>query len=180
MKVRDIKTLLPRFEISRLSVRAAEEIPFPKYRDEFFSAGVSGKSGDYAFDTTKGKNGKCFFFATHSQACWAEAKSILNCDELFYPAGDGTVEAWFKPVWNKNSRTPVYLFSADPHSVIGPMVPRPRRTKSCLAVQYTPKTKTVTLDFQDYTKKSYRKTFKCEIASEKWSHVAVQWDGSSQ
>ena len=53
MKVRDIKTLLPRFEISRLSVRAAEEIPFPKYRDEFFSAGVSGKSGDYAFDTTK-------------------------------------------------------------------------------------------------------------------------------
>ncbi len=175
MKIKDKTALLPKFEISRLSVRAAEEIPFPKYRDEFFAPGISGKTGDFAFDTTKGRKGKTFFYATHSQACWAEAKTISNYDELFYPAGEGTVEAWFKPVWKKKSKTPVYLFSADPHSVIGPMNPYGRRTKSCLSLQYTPKNKSITVDFQDYTRKHYQKKFICELPSKKWSHVAVQW-----
>ena len=177
MKITDTRLLMPKFEISRLSVRAAEEIPFPKYRDEFFSTGISGKPGDFSFDTSQGKKGKTFFFATHSQACWAEGKSILNYDELFYPAGEGTVEAWFKPQWSKRSKENFYLFSADPHSVLGPMKKSiyGRHTQSCLALQYSPRSKTVTLSFNDYTMKVYRKTFKHELPTRKWFHAAVQW-----
>ncbi|MBQ7395374.1 MAG: hypothetical protein IJW08_02420 [Lentisphaeria bacterium] len=174
---KDPKVFIPAFEISRLSVRAAEEIPFPKYRDEFFSKGVSGKKGDYSFDTTKGKNGKAFFFATHSQACWAEGKTISNPQELFYPAGDGTVEAWFYPEWNKKatSATCTTLFTAEPTQFFGPMGAKRGRTKPCLALQYYPKRKQIAISFQDYTKKVYNNSFDYDFAEKKWSHVAVQW-----
>ena len=177
LPVKDAGIFIPEFEISRLSVRAAEEIPFPKYRDEFFSKGVSGKKGDYSFDTTKGKTGKAFFFATHSQACWAEGKTITDPQELFYPAGDGTIETWVKPIWSKSMKRSDwrYIFSADPAQFKGPMRAPGGRTKPCLAVKYFPQAKYATVEFQDYTKKIYKNKFNCEIPSKAWSHVAVQY-----
>ena len=58
---KDQNAFLPAFEISHLSARAAALLPFPKYRDEFFSAGVSGEPGDFAMDTTKGKNERKYY-----------------------------------------------------------------------------------------------------------------------
>ena len=174
--VKDKSIFLPKFEISRLAVRAAEQIPFPKYRDEFFAEGVSGKPGDYAYNTVEG-TGKAFFFATHSQACWAEGKTITDPQELFYPAGDGTVEAWFYPIWSKRAKPTDYryLISADPAPFVGIMRARGGKTKPCLAIKYFYKAQTAELNFQDYTKKVYKKKFKCDLPSKKWSHVAVQW-----
>ena len=173
---KDKSVFVPKFEISRLAVRAADQIPFPKYRDEFFTAGVSGKPGDFAFDTTKGDTGKAFFFATHSQACWAEGKRILNKQELFYPAGDGTVEAWFNPKWKRAGRKGfVYLFTAEPAQFLGPMKDHGRKHTPNLALKYFPATKKVELQFMDYTKKKYKKTFDCTIQRNAWSHIAVQW-----
>ncbi|MBO5899273.1 MAG: hypothetical protein J6Q80_00910, partial [Lentisphaeria bacterium] len=175
--VADKSVFLPKFEISRLAVRAAEQIPFPKYRDEFFAAGISGADGDYSFDTTRGTTGKAFFYATHSQACWAEGKTIPEPKELFYPAGDGTVEAFFYPVRNKrpNSKGFYYLFSADPSPYHGVMRASGGYTNPCLALKYYPLKKKIRIEFQDYTKKVYTKEVDCAIAYDKWSHIAIQW-----
>ena len=175
--IKDPSVFLPKFEISRLAVRAADQIPFPKYRDEFFCEGISGEEGDYAFDTTKGKTGKAFFFATHSQACWAEGKTITDPQELFYPAGNGTVEAYFYPVKNKRKSNKNFyvLFSADPAPFVGIMSARGGNTNPCLSIKYYPKKQKALLEFQDYTKKVYKKEFSCTIAYNSWSHIAVQW-----
>ncbi|MBO5991049.1 MAG: hypothetical protein J6R00_05305 [Lentisphaeria bacterium] len=178
-KIAKDKTIfLPKFEISRLAVRAADQLPFPKYRDEFFSAGISGAPGDFSFDTTSDSfNTKAFFFATHSQACWAEGKAITDTQELFYPAGDGTVEAWFKPRWSKRAKRGDFfcLFSADPAQYHGPMKEKKSNYTPCLELRYFPKAKSAQITFMDYTLKKYIKKFKCEIPTRKWSHVAVQW-----
>ena len=175
--IKDKSVFLPKFEISHLALRAAEQIPFPKYRDEFFAKGVSGADGDYSFDTTKGTTGKAFFYATHSQACWAEGKTITDPQELFYPAGDGTIEAYFYPVRNKrpNSKGFYYLFSADPSPYHGVMRAPGGKTKPCFALMYYPRKKMFRIEFQDYTKKVYTKEFNCAFAYGKWSHVAAQW-----
>lgn len=174
---KDKSVFVPKFEISRLAVRAAEQIPFPRYRDEFFAPGVSGKPGDFAFDSTKGTTGKAFFFATHSQACWAEGKRILDPQECFYPAGDGTVEAWFNPKWKKrgSAKEYTYLFTAEPAPFLGPMRDGDRKHTPNLAIKYFPKAKLAEIQFMDYTKKQYKNKFKCEITRDKWNHVAVQW-----
>ena len=176
-KVKDKSIFVPKFEISRLAVRAANQIPFPGYRNEFFAQGVSGKPGDFSFDATQGVSGKAFFFATHSQACWAEGKPILDPQELFYPAGDGTVEAWFNPKWKKrgSAKEFTYLFTAEPAQFHGPMKDHGRKHTPCLAIKYFPKAKKAEVYFMDYTKKQYKNKFNCEIPRGKWSHVAVQW-----
>ena len=168
---------LPVFEISHLSARAAEELPFPKYRDEFFSAGISGKPGDFAFDATGGTDGKAFFFATHSQASWAEGKKVTKQDEVFYPFGDGTVETWVKPERNTKDtdKTYYYIFTAEPSQFMGPMADGNRKIEPCLSLKYFPQKKTALIEFKDYTKKIYKKEFPCTITDKEWNHVAVQW-----
>lgn len=176
------KAFLPSFEISFLTARAVEELPFPKYRDEFFSAGISGKPGDFALDTTKGKNVKGFFFATHSQASWAENKVITDLNEKFYPCADGTAEVWIKPAWEKREKrnTFFYIFTAEAARVVGPMSDRnirdPRKKAvPCLGLKYYPRRKKAVVEFKDYTHKIYQKEFACNIPEKKWNHVAVQW-----
>jgi len=171
----------PKFELSRLAVRAAEQIPFPGYRNEFFADGVSGKDGDFALDTTKGSFGKAFFFATHSQACWAEGKPIISQDEVFYPFEDGTVEAWYYPEWEKLQSDSSILFTAEAAPFIGPMKDSDKQNKRypCLGLKYHPKTGKTILMFKDYTLKKYKKSFNSLIPSGKWSHVAVQWSKDS-
>ena len=46
--IKDKSILLPALEVSRLEVRAAEPLPFPKWNDEFFAPGVSGRADDFA------------------------------------------------------------------------------------------------------------------------------------
>ena len=46
-----------------------------------------------------GEAGHAFYYQTHSQASWAEARDLRDESLLFYPNGAGTVEAWFKPDW---------------------------------------------------------------------------------
>ena len=48
LKITDPSVLLPTLEVTRLAVRPAERLPFPKWDDSFFAEGVSGKPGDTA------------------------------------------------------------------------------------------------------------------------------------
>ncbi|MBO7153222.1 MAG: hypothetical protein J6W67_05375, partial [Lentisphaeria bacterium] len=178
LPAKDKKVFLPKFEVSRLSVRVAEELPFPKYRDEFFSKGVSGKAGDCSFDTTIGSRGKAFFFPLRSHASWAEGKNVFDQSEIFYPINDGTVELWLKPEWNLKAlkRKSFYtIFSAEPTQFWGPLADRNNKIEPCLALKYFPKAKNAVVEFKDHKKKKYSKTFKCTISADKWNHVAVQW-----
>ena len=182
LRAKNPKAFLPSFEISFLTARAVEELPFPKYRDEFFSAGISGKTGDFALDTTKGKSVKGFFFATHSQASWAESKVITDVNEKFYPVADGTAEVWIKPAWKKreNRNTFFYIFTAEAPRVVGPMADlniadAKKKAVPCLGLKYYPRQKKAVVEFKDYTLKIYQKEFTCDIPEKKWNHVAVQW-----
>ena len=178
LPAKDKTVFLPKFEISHLAVRAAEELPFPKYRDEFFTKGVSGEAGDYAFDTTKGSRGKAFFFPLRSHASWAEGKNVFDQSEIFYPINDGTVELWLKPEWNTKilKRNSFYtIFSAEPTQFWGPLGDRNKKVEPCLALKYFPKAKSAMVEFKDHKKKKYSKNFKCVINAKNWNHVAVQW-----
>ena len=178
LPAKDKKAFLPKFEVSRLAVRAAEELPFPRYRDEFFANGVSGKAGDYALDTVTGSRGKAFFFPLRSHASWAEGKRVVDQSEIFYPINDGTVELWLKPEWNLKAlkRKSFYtIFSAEPTQFWGPLSDRNNKIEPCLALKYFPKAKNAVVEFKDHKKKKYSKTFKCMISADKWNHVAVQW-----
>ena len=178
LPAKDKKVFLPKFEVSRLAVRAAEELPFPRYRDEFFANGVSGNAGDYALDTVTGSRGKAFFFPLRSHASWAEGKRVVDQSEIFYPINDGTVELWLKPEWNLKAlkRKSFYtIFSAEPTQFWGPLADRNSKIEPCLALKYFPKAKNAVVEFKDHKKKKYSKTFKCMISADKWNHVAVQW-----
>ena len=58
--IKDKSILLPALEVSRLEVRAAEPLPFPKWNDEFFAPGVSGRADDFAL-RSGGSDGIGFF-----------------------------------------------------------------------------------------------------------------------
>ena len=176
------KAFLPSFEISNLTARAAGVLPFPRYRDEFFSTGVSGEPGDYALDNTKGKSVRGFFFATHSQASWAESKVITDANEKFYPCGDGTAELWIKPAWKKREsrNTFFYIFAAEAPRVVGPMADlnaaaAKKKDIPCLGLKYYPRQKKAVVEFKDYKLKTYKKEFPCDIPGKQWNHIAVQW-----
>ena len=67
--IKDKSILLPSLEVSRLEVRAAEPLPFPKWDDGFFAQGVSGRAGDFAL-RSGGPDGIGLFYQATTRAGW--------------------------------------------------------------------------------------------------------------
>lgn len=166
----------PHLEISRLVLRSAETLPFPKLNDVFFAPGVSGKPHDTAVAM---KDGLALFFSTRSSAMWSQSTEVRNPKEIYFPVGNGTVEAFVKPAWKNTNRNSV-LFEAKSFLI---------RTKSKYAhakglnkgrgalfcVSYIPKQKKVNILVQGADLVDHKVTGKADIPSGKWSHIAVQW-----
>ena len=80
--------------LTKLAFTAAD--PKPPVNKEFFRAGVRGANGDKAL-VLGGPHGIALAYQTHSRGAWSNMVQFRREDDIFYPAGAGTVEAFFFP-----------------------------------------------------------------------------------
>ena len=169
LALKDPEDVKARLFISRLVLRPAAELPFPKYDDAFFAPGVSTAPGDAALKLG-GENGVGFFYATRSQAAWSEGTQMRQEAQIFFPAADGTVEAFFKPrAWPEKE---VYLFTGFHINV--PDAARNNR-KELFALKYRASSETLALSMKDLSNKVFTCSCACPLAVDQWTHLAVSW-----
>ena len=182
LPVKDPSMLLPSLSLTHLAVRVAERLPFPKWNDDFFGVGVSGKPGDCSF-RMGGPNGRSMFYQLRSRAAWTQRHQFRHEEDILFPSGAGTVEAWLKPDWKafmtarksgkSSQKVPVTIFEAYQAYVAaqhlkgkGPM----------LRLDYWPKRKDLSLLLCDYRGTLYTNTFNdVSIPDSRWTHLALQW-----
>ena len=166
--------LWPALKITKLAVRPAARLPFPKYDDSFFVPGPSGRPGDTAL--MFGDN-RAFWYATHSHACWSQGKQIANLDEVFYPDRAGTVEAWFKPTWTENLKRTYNLFTAS-HRYNSNESRNIKPKFDAMTLKYTPSKELFEFTILDWDGKAFKTSVKAPFTVGAWHHVAIQWDPS--
>ena len=165
----DPEDVKARLFVTRLALRPARELPFPKYDDGFFAAGVSGEPGDAAL-RLGGAKGEGFFYATRSQAAWAEGDQVRDEAQVFFPSGAGTVEAWFRPeAWPAKE---TYLFQGYHYNV-----PKAKRNNrgDLMSVKYKDSSGTLTFRLKDMSNQVYTCSCVCPLQLSEWTHLAAQW-----
>ena len=163
----------PVLEVSRLVLRCAGELPFPKYDDRFFAEGVSGKPGDFSLKLT---DGDAFCHPTGSQAVWGDNKQVRDPKELFFPIGDGTVEFFLKPeAWSyvAPKKYVVLVNTWNAHGIRAGRHVTPRQ--NLFELRYFPNEKKLGIMIKDARDKSVYRETPAEIPAGKWSHLAAQW-----
>ena len=170
---------LTKLKLHRLALRPAEQLPFPKYADTHFPAGVSGEAGDCAI-RLGGPDERAFWYQTRSMASWAAGFQLRREERLFFPAGAGTVEAWLKSDWKptvarangKDVCRPIVLFQAY----------QSFRAYECkagkgamLQLAYRPDPGELELVLVDVFKTKYTGTAARKLPVGGWCHLAVQW-----
>lgn len=167
--------------VKRISVRLAERLPFPKWNDRFFDAGVSGRPGDTSF-RLGGDLHQAMFYQATSRAGWAQKRQFLDDAWRTFPARQGTVEAWFKRDETKakdegegKSKSPTLfpLFEANQSYSAATHF---KGNGSVLRVDYRPADKTFVVHLADVKGRSYDAEVKdVELPVGVWTHVALQW-----
>ena len=178
-KIADPSATDPSLFISRLEVRPAEEIPFPKRSDKFFGPGVSGGRGDFAF-VSGGEGRHAVYFQTHTRGCWSNARQFRSESDLAFPSGAGTVEAWFRPDWKGTAAGDVVLFQG--HQGYSSLKPSPD-PRDFLELSFNPVRRRMSLFIADWTGREFRRDFAAvDIPDGVWTHVALQWepDGAAE
>ena len=157
--------------VSRLALRGAATLPFPKYDDSRFAPGVSGSSEDSAIALG---GDRAFWYATRSCAVWAGlGDNVQQRDEslVFFPSGAGTCEAWFWPASWPESK-PVTLFEGSHHNINRWKGPQSGR-RVIFEVSY--KAGAVGFYWKDMREREFRGEAACALPTGTWSHVACQW-----
>ena len=184
LPAKNASALLPKLEISRIVMRAAEILPFPKYNDKLFASGVSGDKNDLALDLS---DGRTFFYQTRSRASWdGTGKEITDPKELLYPAGDATIEAWLKPKWNDSDAGIYTLFNACHHlsrnfdpqwiKIAAAKGKKVNTRDNVFELTYVPKTKKMGICYIDWDYSKYAKTFAVDnFKRNEFNHIAVQY-----
>ena len=172
LPIKSVKDAQPSLEISHLALRAAEQLPFPKFNDEFFVPGVSGKPGDYAIRLSQDNH---FSHSTATQAVWGDATQVRDPRNLHFPVGaEGTVEFYIKPdKWKYARRNSVVLIDA--YNLIGMAGPKMIRREAIFELRYRPVKRELTLTLKDGKDNIFKEKAKAELTANKWTHVAAQW-----
>ena len=162
---------LPQVEITRLAMRPAAELPFPKYdAEKFFGTGVSGAAGDRSL---KLGADQAFWYQTRGRGSWARGVHYRSERDIFFPAADGTVEAWFKPDWTDAESRDFYLFEGSSHDLtVKPNATEFTGRKVVFSLRYRPSTKTLSFYRKDMRDRAFTGKAKAEIPSGRWTHVA--------
>ena len=173
MPLKDKSWLLAKLLVTRIAVRPAVQLPFPKYDDRHFTAGVSGEAGDTALVLGGALSGG-FWYQTRSQGGWAEARQIRDERECYFPNGAGTIEAWFKADWASCKGDAITLFQAN-HGYS----PAERRDGKgdIVALTWNRTTSRMRLTMKDRTYGSF--AFDAEethLPANAWFHLAVAWE----
>ena len=182
LPIKDRSILLPKLVLTRLAVRTAERLPFPKFRDAFFGKGVSGKPGDTSF-RMGGENGRSMSYQVRSRAAWTQGHQFREENDLYFPSGAATVEAWIRPDWTafaarraaeKTAKpAPATIFEGMQDYIAAECK---RGQGRMLALDYRPSEKRVSLLLRDWRGKLYSKDFDgIELKDGEWTHLALQW-----
>ncbi|MBR0457904.1 MAG: hypothetical protein IJJ26_01585 [Victivallales bacterium] len=156
----------PRLKITHLSLRPAEELPFPRYNDVHFAPGVSGKPGDYAFRFHQEKTALYCPLTPHGH--WGEGKYCDPNTDYFFPTDNGTAELWLQPSWK--------TAASDTISLLETATSNGRDKLPFIhTIVYTPSKKLFTIEICDFDLKTYKKTIPSELPENQWSHLAFQW-----
>ncbi len=176
-KITDASLRLPAFAVKKLEVRPASLLAFPKWNDDFFAPGVSGREGDYAL-VSGGADEIGFFHPATTRAGWTQAWQFRNESERALPSGDGTVEAWIKPEWSKLddkfklAAVPVFQL----YQGIRTRMEKKNFLKEVLGLYYSPSAKKLSFNLVDWKKHTYKAEAKnVEFPAGSWTHVAVSW-----
>ena len=172
LELKNPEDLQPRLLVTRLNLRVASLLPFPRYDDASFPAGVSGEKGDHALKVG-GEN--IFWYQTRSQASWAEARPIVNAEDVFYPMGDGTAEAWFNAAWPANSPHPHHLFSAVHSNAHTENSAYLESRGQIMQAYYCPSNTLLVLKFIDANGKRFNASKPFALPAKCWMHAAVTW-----
>ncbi|MBO5991136.1 MAG: hypothetical protein J6R00_05765, partial [Lentisphaeria bacterium] len=162
---------IPQLEVSKIAVRKAQELPFPKYNDDLFAPGVSDTPGDYALalDGTT-----IFHYSPATHSVYSEGKQIKSVKQCFWPFNDATVEAWLKPRWSRRDNREFFLIDA--RNTFGPKAKVVRqKIASLFSASYNPAKTEWRLTIYDGTDKPHNFTFKHELERNKWAHIAIQY-----
>ena len=168
--IKDPSMTRGKLAIRRLSVRVAEQLPFPKWNDRFFGEGVSGVPGDTSFKLGGALHQGLFYQAT-SRAGWTQKFEFKNDSWRTFPAQGGTVEAWFRRTGDAAKPLPLFeanqSYSAATHF---------RGRGSVLRVDYRVADKTFLVGLIDTKGKTFSGEAKgVDLPEGVWMHVALQW-----
>ena len=165
------KDAYPQLEITRLALRPAAELPFPKYdAPNFFGDGVSDRAGDRSFKLAADR---AFWYQTRGMGSWARGEQYRDERDIYFPVGAGTIEAYFKPDFSSATEREYYLFEGASHTLpIKPNAVEFPGRKSLFALTYCPATKMLRFYRKDMKDKEFAGSAKAELPGGKWSHVA--------
>ena len=173
LAITDHEVTRGRLAVTRLAVRPAELLPFPKWNDSFFGPGVSGEPGDASL-RLGGEKRRALFYQACSRAAWSQRHEFDDDADRALPAGAGTVEAFFRPDWKAFAGKAVTLFSAY-HGYSAATHEKPKQTM--LGLDYSPADKTFRIELCDYLRHRFKGEVKgVELPDGKWTHVALQWE----
>lgn len=161
-----------RIEISRIALRTALDYPFPGPDRSLYCEGISGIPSDRALKLPEGRE---FWYQTRSWASWAGGFQMRDPDSFFYPAAEGTVEAWMKPDWsNAPAAEPVPLFEASHYAstAFGPRFALGRQ----LYLTYSAPTKMLALSLADADRRVFADSVTVDIPAGEWHHFAVTFE----
>ncbi len=168
LPVADPGSLRARLEVSAMKLGVAGPDGLPPYRERWFGPGVSGQAGDEAIRLG---GDRALWYATRSQACWAEGKAISEPNDCFYPDGEGTIEAWFKPSWKASDARSFSIFQGSHRNGKHERTMR----RSVLELTYSPAKKQFSLLLVGMDGQRFEGQATGELKPEVWTHLAVQW-----
>ena len=154
----------------------AEADPKPPANKEFFRAGVRGANGDKAL-VLGGEHGIALAYQTHSRGAWSDMVQFRREEDRFYPAGAGTVEAFFRPDATRMGDE-VTLFEAYNGYVCGRYHYKGfgQGLGSVFRLSYLPPVHKMILSIRDWKGKDFSREFDgIDLPDGKWTHIAVQW-----
>ena len=165
----------PQLEITRLAMRPAAELPFPKYdAEKFFGAGVSGAADDRSL---KIGDGQAFWYQARGRGSWARGVHYRDEKDIFFPSGAGTVEAWFKPDWSNAENRNFYLFEGSSHDLtVKPNATEFTGRKTVFSLRYRPATQTLAFFRKDMKDREFKGETKADLPSGRWTHVACTFE----
>ncbi len=162
---------MPSLEVSKLEVRAAASLPFPKWSDNFFVPGASGRDGDFAL-RSGGPDRIGFFHQATTRAGWTQGHQFRRERDRALPSGDGTVEAWFMPDGAPSRSVPLFQL----HQGIRTRMLAKRGLGEMLGLRLNPASGTLTFAIKDWKGHSFKGSANgVAMPAGKWTHVAVAW-----
>ena len=166
-------------ELTRLALRPAAELPFPPYdAAKFFGQGVSGAAADKSLRLGREQ---AFWYQTRGSGSWARGLHYRHERDIFFPAGAGTVEAWFRPDWTDSGSRNFYFFEGSSHQLaLQPKAVEFTGRKVLFSLRYRPETKTLAFYRKDMKDREYAGSAKADIPSGAWTHVACTFEPGAE